>query len=51
MILVIIFYGSTTKTRHAYLPLLPAVKTSQPLVENGNFAKELDDKSTKIVPI
>ena len=30
MVLVIIFYGSTTKTRHAYLSLLPAVKTSQP---------------------
>jgi hypothetical protein len=24
------FKGSTTKTLHAYLPLLPAVKTSQP---------------------
>jgi hypothetical protein len=37
------FTGCAIKARHAYIPLLPAVKTSQPLVVKGY-------KNTKIKP-
>jgi len=41
------FKGSTIKTLHAYLPLLPAVKTNQPRYVMAFYAKELWAKLLK----